>query len=53
MKYVFSAVLLLGVVVLCVKMIIGLVADIKKRKERKNNPTEEPVEENNKKENNV
>lgn len=45
MKYVFSGALLLGVVVLCVKLIIGLVADIKKRRERKNKPTVEPVEE--------
>lgn len=53
MKYVFSAVFLLGVVVLCVKLIIGLVSDIKKRKERKNKPTDESVEKNNKKEKNV
>lgn len=41
MKYVFTAVLLLGVVVLCVKMIIGLVSDVKKRKERKNKTAED------------
>lgn len=52
MKYVFTGALLLGVVVLCVKLIIGLVADIRKRKERKNKPTGEPVEENNIKEKN-
>ena len=45
MKYVFTGALLLGVVVLCVKLIIGLIADIKKRKERKNKPAGEPAEE--------